>query len=690
MDSKSTTIPILPKTPPATISSSVGVASLLQTSKSISAPSTPSQRSLPTDPKELVAFLLKDDNLRSDEKTKELLKKVVLSHGVKLIKEKQARTAQLANKPNIATTSTAVNVTATCKQLTKLHTTKPVMVAQSAKPIAPVTVGVVQSVSSKPRVVISSSVPALSASKLVDPKSSPPKASGITLSGSTTSPSATQPSVVKTGSGLSGLMTRVSTPSPPKAEKKKERKKKVAKDSPSLPASLANSGALKNSTVKAAAGSNPPHMLTSTAGLTGLPGVLQYISSSGSPPVIKVITKAAGTLQPAQPASAAPTTIITTSDGRLLLTGASQSQVSITQANFNSGKSIPSQSSEGAKPRGVDGSGTGLLKMSGSTDSTSSRSVVGGALSFSPGKQLKTTPVIQIPRVSSIPARVSSNSLNQPSSPPNTAVLVSKSTPPAPRAPPPLATITSIKPAALDEAALLTHPQQLGGKAVIASSQPLKRLKLETLSSATGQREQDLKHKKAPVAAKNDQQTVLKTVTATTTATIPLVQPAQAVVPLTGATTFAQVISQPAPENLSVPSLPKLISSSSRQGGRPVVKLLPLAGTLPETTTNASIRKDVPPLTSNSYRVIHETPPLSTTPLKESSPLKSPVEQIMEEHSYLGSSHSCSSPPVQPAGQNPWLARTSSPEKQLQLQSGENVLQSQHAPKGPSAYAKDQ
>lgn len=687
MDSKSTTIPILPKTPPATISSSVGVASLLQTSKSISAPSTPSQRSLPTDPKELVAFLLKDDSLRSDEKTKELLTKVVLSHGVKLIKEKQARTAQLASKPNIATTSTAANVTAACKQLTKLHTTKPVMVAQSAKPIAPVTVGVVQSVSSKPRVVISSSVPALSASKLVDPKSSPPKASGITLSGSTTSPSATQPSVVKTGSGLSGLVTRVSTPSPPKAEKKKERKKKVAKDSPSLPASLANSGALKNSTLKAAAGSNPPHMLTSTAGLTGLPGVLKYISSSGSPPIIKVITKAAGTLQPAQPASAAPTTIITTSDGRLLLTGASQSQVSIAQASFNSGKSIPSQSSEGAKPGGVDGSSNGLVKMGGSTDSTSSRSVVGGALSFSPGKQLKTTPVIQIPRVSSIPARVSSNSSNQPSSPPNTAVFVSKSTP---RAPPPLATITSTKPAALDEAALLTHPQQLGGKAVIASSQPLKQLKLETPSSATGQREQDLKHKKAPVAAKNDQQTILKTVTATTAATIPLVQPAQAVVPLTGATTFAQVISQPAPENLSVPSLPKLISSS-RQGGRPVVKLLPLAGTLPETTTNASVRKDVPPLTSNSYRVIQETPPLSTTPLKESSPLKSPVEQIMEEHSYLGSSHSCSSPPVQPVGQNPWLARTSSPEKQLQLlQSGENVLQAQHVPKGPSAYAKDQ
>ena len=689
MDSKSTTIPILPKTPPATISSSIGAASLSQTAKSISTPSTPSQRSIPTDPKELVAFLLKDDSLRTDEKAKELLKKIVLSHGVK---EKQARTVQLASKPNL-TTTTAASVTA--KQLTKLHTTKPVMVAQSAKPIAPVTVGVVQSVSSKPRVV-SSSIPALPASKSVDSKSSPPKASGITLAGNTTSPSAAQSSVVKTGSGLSGLVTRVSTPSPPKAEKKKERKKKVAKDSPSLPAPLAKLGAAKNSTLKATAGSNPPHMLTSTAGLTGLPGVLQYITSGGSAPLIKVITKAAGALQPAQPVSAAPTTIITTSDGRLLLTGASQSQVSITQASFNSGKSIPSQSLEGAKSGGVGSGSTGLLKTSGSTDSISSRSVVGGALSLSPGKQLKTTPVIQIPRVSSIPARVSSNGSSQPSSPPNTAVFVSKSTPPPSHPPPPLATVTSTKPAALDEAALLTHPQQLGGKAVIASSQPLKQLKLETLS-AGGQREQDLKHKKAPIGVKNDQQMVLKTVTATTTA-VPLVQPAQTVVPLTGATTFAQVISQPAPDSLSVPSLPKLIASSSRQIGRPVVKLLPLAGILPETTANASVRKDVPPLTSktsDSYRVIHETPPLSTTPLiQESSPLKSPVEQIMEEHSYLGSSHSCSSPPVQPAGQNPsWqlqFVRTSSPEKQLQLQSGENVLQAQHVPKGPSAHAKDQ
>jgi hypothetical protein len=131
---------------------------------------------------------------------------------------------------------------------------------------------------------------------------------------------------------------------------------------------------------------------------------------------------------------------------------------------------------------------------------------------------------------------------------------------------------------------------------------------------------------------------------------------------------------------------------------RPMVKLLPLAGALPETTTtNASVTKDIHVTSKNSdsYRVIHETPPLSTTPLKESSPLKSPVEQIMEEHSYLGSSQSCSSPPVQPPGQNPWqlqFVHTSSPEQQqlLQLQSGENVLQSQHVPKGPSAHAKDQ
>lgn len=623
-----------------------------------------------------MAFLLKDD--RTDEKAKELLKKVVFGQSVKLIKEKQASTVKLASKPNLATTSV------TAKQLTKLHTTKPVMVAQSAKPILPVTIGVVQSVS-KPHVAISSSVAAVPAIKSVESRSSPPKTTGITLAGnSTTSLTATQSSVVKTGSGLPGLVTRVTVPSPPKAEKKKDKKKKLTKDSPSLPAALANTGAVKNSMLKTAASSNPSHMLTST---TGLPGILQYITSGGSAPLVKVITKAAGGSQPAQPTTAAPTTIITTSDGRLLLTGASQPQVSITQASFNSGKSIPSQSPKGAKSGGVDGGGiSGLLKKGGSADTTSSKSVVGGALSSSPRQQhasvLKTTPVIQIPRVQSIPVRVSasaSSGSTPPASNSNTAVSVAKSALPPP--PPPLATITSTKGSALDGEASIQHPQ--AGKAIMAPGQPLKQFKLGTLDlSTTGQPEQDLKHIKAALVVNNNQQTVLKTVTTTT---VPLVQPAQTVVPLTG-TTIAQVISQLAPDSFSIPSLPKLVASS-KQVGRPVVQQLPLA--LPDTTNSPSITKDMPPLT---HRVVPETPPLSTAPLKESSPLKSPVEQIMEEHSYLGSSHS-SSPPVQPAGQNPWqqlqFVRTSSPEQQLQLQSGENVFQA-CVPKDPSAYAKDQ
>ena len=618
-----------------------------------------------------MAFLLKDDGTDEKAIAKEFLKKVVFSHaGAKLIKEKQASTVQLASKPNLATTSI------TAKQLTKVHTTKPVMVAQSAKPIVPVTVGVVQSVS-KPRVTISSSIVAVPAIKSVESSSSPPKTTGITLAGNATSPSTTQSSVVKIGSGLPGHVTRVTLPSPPKADKKKEKKKKLTKDSPSLPV---NTGAVKSSTLKTAASPNPPHMLTSTA---GLPGILQYITSGGSAPLVKVITKAAGGSQPAQPTTADPTTIITTSDGRLLLTGASQPQVSITQASFNSGKSIPGQSLKGAKSGG-------LLKKGGSADTASSKSVVGGALSLSPRQQhasvLKTTPVIQIPRVQSIPVRVSasaSSSSTPPASNSNTAVSVTKSALPPP--PPPLATITSTKGSTLDGEASISHPQP--GKATIAPNQPLKQLKLGTLS-ATGQQDQDLKHKQAAVVTNNNQQTVLKTVTTTK---VPLVQPAQTVVPLTG-TTIAQVISQLVPDSFSIPSLPKLVDSS-KQVRRPVVQQLPLA--LPDATISPSVTKDMPPLpskASDSHRIVPETPPLSTAPLKESSPLKSPVEQIMEEHSYLGSSHS-SSPPVQPAAQNPWqqlqFVRTSSPEQQLQLQSGENVLQT-HVPKGPSAYAKDQ
>lgn len=642
---KKESVPLLPKTPPATIvSSSISAVSLVQATKPVSAPSTPSQRST----KELVAFLLKDD--RTDEKAKELLKKVV------------------------------------AKQLTKLHTTKPGTVAQSVKPIVPVTVGVVQSVN-KPRVAISnsSSVVAQPAVKSVDPKSSQPKTTRVILAGSTTSPITTQSSVVRTESGQLGLATHhVNVSSPPKAEKKKEKRKKVAKDSLSLPATLANAGAVKNLSLKTAASSNPPHMLTSTAGLSTA-GLLQYITSVGSAPLIKVITKAAGGSQPAQPTAAAPTAIITTSDGRLLLTGASQPQVTIAQGNFSSGKSIPSQSSKGAKSGGADGGITGLLKKGGSADSSSSKSVVGGALSSSPRQQLKTTPVIHIPRVSPIPARTSASaftSSTQLASNPNTAVSVAKSTPPPP--PPPLATIVSTKGTTLNEEAIFPHPQP--GNSVIASSQPLKRLKLETLS-ATGQQEQDSKHKKASIVANNNQQTVLKTVATTK---VPLVQPPQTVVPLTGGKTYARVVSQP--DSLSIPALPKLFTSS-KQVRRPVVQQLPLAGAMPDTTTNASVTSDVQPLTSkasDSYRVVPETPPLSTAPFKESSPLKSPVEQIMEEHSYLGSSHS-GSPPVQPAGHNLWqpqFGHASSPE---QLQSEENVLQAKHVPKVPGAYyAKDQ
>ena len=716
VDLKSLTPPpllpkMLPKMLPAAIVSSLTSAASLSkptsATKSVSAPSTPSQRST----KELVAFLLNDD--RTDEKAKEILKKVVLSHSVKLMKEKQeANKAQLVSKPNVtATTTTTTSVTA--KQLTKqLHTTKPVMVAQSAKPIIPVTVGVVQSVStgSKPHVAIlsSSTVSALPAVKSVDPKSSPPKMTGVSLSRSacsstSSSPSGTQSSVLKTGNGPSGLTTSAATLSPTKGEKRKEKKKKIAKDSLSLLATLTNTGAVTNSTLKTASGSTPSHMLTSTAGLS--PGILQYITSGGSAPLIKVITKAAGSSQHAQPTTAAPTTIITTSDGRLLLTGGggvSQPQVSIAQTSFNSGKSIPSQSSKGAKSGGVDGGGvtgllkksgsvTGLLKKSGSVDTSPSKSVIGGALSSTPRQQLKITPVIQIPRVSPIQVRTSSASAlassgsTQPASNPNTAASVAKSTATPP--PPPLATITtSAKGTALDKAASVTHPQS--GKAVIASSQPLKRLKLETLS-ATGQQQQqqDEKHKKAPTVVNNNQPTVLKAVTTTTAAaTVTPVRPAQTVVQLSSGTTYAQVISQLPPDGFSIPSLPKLVSSS-KPVGRPVVRHLSLA------TTTASVTKDMPPLTGktgDSYRVVPETPPLSTAPLNESSPLKSPVEQIMEEHSYLGSSssHGCSSPPVQPAGQNPWqlqLARTSSPEQRIQLQSGENVV-----PKGPTAHPKDQ
>lgn len=676
MDSKSTALPLLPKTPPATIVlSTISASALTQVppaTKSTSAPSTPAQRSIPTDPKELVKFLLNDD--KTDKKAREILKKVVLSHSTKLIKDqKQTSTVQLASKPNLTTSITAKQQ----PQSTKLLTTKPVMVAQPAKPSVPVTVGVVKSVS-KSRVV--SSVTAVPSIEAVGSKSSPPKTTSITLAGNTTSPRATQSSVVKTGSGIPGLVTTHATvPSQPKAEKKKETKKKLTKDSPSLSATLTNMGTVKNTALKTAGGSsNPPHMLTSTAEL------LPYITSGGNASIIRVVSKAAGGSQSVQPTTAVPTAIITTPDGRVLVTGASQPQVSITQAGLSSGKSISNQSSKGAKSGGAVGEGgiTGLLKKNGSADAASSKSVVGGALSLSPRQQqasLKTMPVIQISRLSPVSSLRSSASAStgstQPASNSNAAVSVTKNAPLPPL--PSLSLATSIKDTVLGEEASIPHPQP--GKTVVASSQSLKQLKLET-ASGVDQQEKTLKLKKTAVVVNNNQQTVLKPVTTT------VVPPVQTVMPLTG-TTIAQVISQITPGAISIPSLPKLVASS-KPVGHPVVQQLPLTRALPDTTNTANVARDMPPLTgvidSLSHKVVPETPPLSTTHWKESSPLKSPVEQIMEEHSYLGST-----PPVQPAGQSPWqlqFVHTSSPQQQL---SGENVLQAQFVPKGPNTNTKD-
>ena len=662
VDSKLATLPIFSTLPSATIVSSlISAPSLSQVTTattSTGAPSTSSRKSIPTDPKELVAFLLKDDN-------SELLKKVVLSH--KLIGEKQGTHVQLASKSH-----PTGSVIAT--QSTKLHSTKPVMVAQSAKPHSAVTVGVVQSVG-KPRIVSTAAASTVSAIKSLELKSSPPKTIGITRTASTTSPSAVQSSVVKTGSssGLLGHVTHVTVPSPPKVEKKKERKKKLGKDSLSLSATLANTtaaAAVKNSTLKTATNSNPPHMLTST-------GILQYITSgaSTSAPLIQVISKAVSGLQPVPPSTGAATAIITTADGRLLLTGASQQQISIAQAGLGSGKLIPSQSSQGTRSGGMEGGISSLLKRgTGIIETVSPKSTVGGAVPSPPRQQhtsLKTTPVIQLPRVSISPSVGSTRSATNSS----TIASVTRGTPP----PPLLSTITSTKHPALNEASVLrTQPRQTA-----VASQPLKQLKLETVSATGQQQEAQDVHKKAAIIVNNNQEAVMKTVT-----TAPLAQP-QTVMPLTGGTTIAQVISQSAPDSFSVSSPPKLVTSS-KQVGHPSIQQLPLAGAT-HSTTVTSVTKDMLPLTitSDSSRVVPETPPQRSTSWKESSPLKSPVEQIMEEHSYLGSSN-YGSPQVQP-GQSPWqlqLAHTSSP--QHQQQSGENDLQTQHVSKGSGAYPKDQ
>ena len=622
------------------VSLSTSVPSLPQatsTTTSASLPSTPSRKSIPSDPKELVAFLLRDDKTITSDKTKEILKK--LTSTAKLLGEKRESVVQLAGK-SCATTGGVV-----AKQLTKLHTAKPLMVAKSAKPHSPVTVGVVQSVTSKPNIV--SSVAAVPTNKSVQPKSSPSKVAGVTLSASKTSPNAMRPSGIKTGSGLTGLQPRVTIP---KVEKRKEKKKKLSKDALSLSTALPS---MVNATLKAASGSNPPHMLATTT-----TELLQYFTSGNSAPLIKLITKAAGSSRAAQPTAAAPTVITTTSNGSLLLAapGTSHPQLSLTQADLAPGKSAPKLSSQVTKSGKVVDGVAGLSKSGRSVDS---QSVVSKALSSSLKPQLKTTPVIQMPRT--FQPVVSSDVA---------AVSVTRST-----APPPLATIISTELTAPTEEASLPHTHSAQTTAAV-SSHTLKQLKPATVSTIV-QQQQNV-HKKVGVVSSNSQQTMLKSA-----ASVPVVHPpAKAVVPLVGGVTVAQVISHVASDSFSIPPLPKLIASS-KPLRHPLVQQLPLAADARAVTT---VSKDVPPLTSAS---VIETPPHSTSPWKESSPLKSPVEQIMEEHSYLGSSHSS---PLALPGQSPWqqlqLVHPSS-SQQLHQSEEQNAIQTQQIPKGHNVYPKE-
>ena len=125
------------------------------------------------------------------------------------------------------------------------------------------------------------------------------------------------------------------------------------------------------------------------------------------------------------------------------------------------------------------------------------------------------------------------------------------------------------------------------------------------------------------------------------------------------------------PASIQVPPLQSLMASSKQATSHPVQ--LPLVGGL--------TAKDACALAvTGDSQAVPETPPQGTAlwpQQKEMSPLKSPVEQIMEEHSYIGSQ----GPSMVHPDQSPWQPQhhlTSSPQ-----QTGDSVLQNPHL-KGPN------
>ena len=660
IDSKLTPLPALQQ-PPASahplVSASSPISPIINTPAMSSSASSP-RTAIPTDPKELLAFLLKDDNKN------ELVRKVMVT---------QRTNTKLTASKDKGTTTHAV----------KPHSAGTVSTESATKPVNPVTLVDPTGVLSKKTTTSSNTtttvikpvkVSSLSPSSVL-------KTSGATTTTST-SPKVSVSSVLKTKGSGPHVAEHVSHATVPSVQQSARKKKKLKKDS--LLGTTSSLTTLKTGSL------NTSHILTTA---TGQQYVFQWTNSGGTAaPVLRLMSKTSVSQQPPALPSTAAATIVTTSDGRLIFTGGSQQlNSSVTQTSLTSKSMLTVQPSLGARSvepdRGAkSGEGnSGLLKGSAATASGS------GVLQSTSSKSLKqhnissltsvrTTPLLELPRVvTSVPSATtkvtSVTDATAKAAPVHTSVaavdssLTAKATTPAVTMttsvtlPPPLISATSqnvnLIPTSLSIQQVKVVPipnpalPQIQTERVLSYPQPQAKAALGTL------------------AAVNNLLNTAKLVTGGVPATL------GTTVAMTSSTTQTTTA---VPGSLEIPPLSEL-ASPSKQTSSCVVHPLPIAISQARATRNLPLS-----LTKGHSQTVSETPPQSTTPWllqKELSPLKSPVEQIMEEHSYLGS---CSPQQQAQPQHSPWppqFQNTSPPQQST----GENVCLP-HL-KGHNVYTKD-
>ena len=550
----------------------------------------------------------------------ELIKKLVLTHQTAKLMEGKRNSPTQTTKPHGTSTvsaDSAVRLVEPSKSSPKKATPTagrspkgskvsilPVMLKNSAVSVTPATtVPALSTLKSSSVATCMSPSSSVSTSNLS-------KMGALSQSSLLKNSTLTQTLQSKTSGGPLANMPHLTLSSLPKQEKKK--KSKTQKGPLSLTASK-DSAATTKKTLTPKTGSvnasNSPHMLTTT---TGQPYLLQLVNSTMGAPLIKLISNAQSTLQSTSPSTAAPT-IVTTSDGRVLITSRSQQN-----------KNSVSQTGVGSKVTAVHPSqdvrlGEDVATVNSAVAGSLSRSVVGSSSrqqQLTSMTSVKTTPVIQLPRVST-----STHNSSLTKTP--TQVM---STPP-----PPLT-------------GSISHP--VSNKTPVSSNSlpPQQQLLMGTSLSAV--------HILPQVLTVQQPQTqpllnmgvrdVVKTVTAVPSPRTAVPSPRTAVPsPKTTAAslTFGMQDAH-AQESLQIPPLSTLVPPTLQTAAStppPLTRPLSVVGAQP-----AAWEAIPPPLTGT--QTIPETPPLGPAhwlhgQQKEPSPLKSPVEQIMAEHSYLGSQH---------------------------------------------------